>query len=343
VDRQAWAHKTNLARAVVTVEGDTVTYRLSLSAHDLAVALGIETDLVAPVPRDAFEARSGELDRYLTERLVVAAQATRCPATDVGVDYQGLPETVTALVRFGCPESIRRLRIDYGVFFDIDRAHRALGALRVGDERVEEFLLDQGLPFLEIDLGQSEPDMPWTARMARIVTIGVEHILSGYDHLLFLLSLLLATPRFWPLLKVVTAFTLAHTATLALAWFGLVSLPERLTETLIAASIAYVAAENVLGFGVARRWLVAGAFGLVHGLGFYGALKSLELGRGDAVGTLVAFNLGVEAGQVAVVAVLFAPLVAWAKTRWFEPSSRLLSAAVFLVALWWVVQRAVLA
>ncbi|MGH2361183.1 MAG: HupE/UreJ family protein, partial [bacterium] len=129
--------------------------------------------------------------------------------------------------------------------------------------------------------------------------LGVEHILIGWDHRLFLMCLLLLGGRFWGLIKIVTAFTIAHSITLAAAALDLVTLPSRLVESAIALSIAYVAAENVLlrDRAASKRWLVAFIFGLVHGFGFSSVLKELGLPKEGLIWSLLGFNLGVEAGQ----------------------------------------------
>ncbi len=192
---------------------------------------------------------------------------------------------------------------------------------------------------LEVTVDQPKPQLAWFERFRRILWLGVEHILSGYDHLLFLIALLIVAVSFWNTVTVVTAFTVSHSLTLALAWFGFITLPSRLVEGLIAFSIAYVAAENVLGRGARRRWLVAGGFGLVHGLGFYTVLREISSSVGDTVTTLLAFNLGVEAGQLVIVVLLYGPIAWWARQAWYRSSARAGSAMILLVASWWMIER----
>jgi hypothetical protein len=340
----ALAHKTNLTKGVVTIDGAMVGYRLTVSAHDLAVALGIETDLTAPVPQAAFEAREAALADYLAAGLALSAQGARCTAAAPAVDYGRLPEDVVLTLRFACPAPPGRLRIDYRLFFEIDPVHRSIGSVTAPDGTVEEFLFDRSLTHFEAALGAA-PAAPWHERFVKLLLLGVEHILLGFDHLLFLLALLIVGGGFARLVGVVTAFTIAHSLTLALAWFGVIALPERLVETLIALSIALVALQNLLGenlpgWGARRRWLVAGGFGLIHGLGFYSALSELSLGGTDLVTTLLAFNLGVEAGQIAVVALVYVPLAWWLRQSWYATTARAASLAILLVAGWWTLERA---
>jgi hypothetical protein len=307
-----------------------------VSAHDLAVALDIETDLVTPVPRRAFEDGRNALARYLAERLVITAQGAPCAMAGPALDLSALPADLIIGLRYDCPAPVMRLGVRYGLFFDLDPGHRSLGKVVLGGRR-EAFVFDRSFRQLDLDVGAARGG---TARVARMVWLGAEHIVLGYDHLLFLLVLLLGASRLGDVVRIVSAFTLAHSLTLALAWFGIVALPARLVEAAIAASIAYVAVENVVGRAAARRWVLAGGFGLVHGLGFYGALRDLGLEGADVVSTLLAFNLGVEIAQIALVTMAWVPLTWWTRRHWYPMTARACSAAVLLFAVWLVLQRA---
>ncbi|RMD63297.1 MAG: HupE/UreJ family protein [Alphaproteobacteria bacterium] len=337
----ATAHKTSLSRIDVAVSTDgTVDYRVRVSAHDLAVALGIPTDLVTPVPKAAFETRRDTLDDYVRTRLGVLAQGAPCPPGSVDVDYAGLPNEIAIAVPFHCPGAIRDLTVGYFLFFDIDAAHRSLGTLRLPGG-TQEILFDRTVTRLDVTVA-SAAEAPWYARLGGLVRLGIEHIWAGIDHLLFLFALLVGSVRVWPIVKIVTSFTAAHSLTLGLAWFDVVSPPARPIEVLIALSIAFVAIENILGRGLSHRWMVAGGFGLVHGFGFYGALRDLDIASG-AVLTLFGFNLGVEIGQLAVVGALFMPLVWWARQPWYAISARAGSGLILVIAGWWVVERLIAA
>jgi len=173
---------------------------------------------------------------------------------------------------------------------------------------------------------------------------GVHHIWSGWDHLAFLLALLAIGGRFRYLLGIVTSFTVAHSLTLALAALHVVALDSRVVEAGIAATIVFVAVENFWIREGRWRWALTFVFGLIHGFGFASFLGDLELPPGELAGALVAFNLGVEAGQIAVVAAIF-PLLLWLSRkpwhrRWVVyPASALIAAA----GLWWLAERTVLA
>jgi hydrogenase/urease accessory protein HupE len=131
--------------------------------------------------------------------------------------------------------------------------------------------------------------------------LGIEHILTGYDHILFLISLLLVSPSLKAVFKIVTAFTISHSVTLSLAVLNVVTLPSQFVECAIALTIVYVALENLWKRNFDHRWGLTFGFGLVHGLGFAGALREMQIPRSNLFTSLASFNLGVEIGQVAIV------------------------------------------
>ncbi len=172
--------------------------------------------------------------------------------------------------------------------------------------------------------------------------LGLEHIVPlGADHVLFVVGLFLSAPALRPLAWQVSAFTVAHALTLALATMGLVHVPSSVVEPLIALSIAAIALENIVERGFHwRRPLIAFAFGLLHGFGFAGALRSLGLPPEDLALSLLGFNLGVEAGQLVVVAVLLLAL-GWSRNRaWYRGRVVVpLSVAIAATGLYWAMQR----
>jgi len=180
------------------------------------------------------------------------------------------------------------------------------------------------------------------SELAAFLEVGFRHIVNpgATDHLLFLLGLLLRAGGWFSLLKIITAFTLAHSVTLALAVLNVVVLPDRLVEAVIALSIAFVAAENLfLNPVVSRRWLVSFCFGLVHGFGFSSALRELGLPRQGLVLSLLGFNLGVEAGQALVVALALPALVMLRRTGWEPRMVTSSSLAILVIGLVLFVER----
>jgi hypothetical protein len=241
---------------------------------------------------------------------------------------------------------VRALTIGYRLFADLDPQHK--GLLRLTHDGVTTTAIFDPA-HAQQRLSLSAPDQ--LQQFSAYVRDGVWHIWIGYDHILFLLSLLLpavllAAPAdnlrgaFIDVLKVVTAFTLAHSLTLTLASLSLVSLPSRLVESAIAASVILAAVNNLYPLFRGRRPWAAFGFGLIHGFGFASVLIDLGLPKESLLVSLFGFNLGVEIGQLCIVAV-FLPLAFLLRRTWLY--RRLLtggSVAIALVALVWFIERA---
>lgn len=335
------AHQTSLARATVDVAADRVSFTVTVSAHDLAVAVGLPTDLRTPIPAHELERAESRIEAYIRSGLTAHFDGAACERLFI-LGLAGLPETVTLRTEWSCDRGVATLRFEYRLFFEIDPAHRALGEINAEGRTPEEFLIDAGFTSLVIDNASALVNEPRTGFLG-IVGLGFEHILIGLDHILFLIVLIVATPAAWPLVKTVTAFTLGHSITLALAWFDVFALPASIVEPIIALSIVFVAVENLVRIRPAhRRWIVASCFGLVHGLGFYNVLNALDVAGGSALLTLVGFNIGVELGQLLIVAASLPILLLFRDRVAYGPAMKTLSAIAGCVALYWVVERVVL-
>jgi hydrogenase/urease accessory protein HupE len=316
--------------AAIAVDGKTVRYSLTLWPAALPAAIGEELG----------RARAGDLasrDRLLAairDKIALSAQGTRCTA---GAGTLLAPEKavdgVTVAVDFACADVVRDLAIRDDLFDFLGTDHHTLARVD-SSGRTEQLAFEPSARERTVSLDRA------AGGVGSFLLLGVHHILSGWDHLLFLLALMLRGGRLPSLLKIVTAFTLAHSITLGLAVLGVVTLPDRLVESVIAASIAYVALENLLARDApSHRWLVSFAFGLVHGFGFAAALGPLDLPRTGLAGALLAFNLGVELGQAAVILVVL-PGLLWLRRRaWEAWLVRGASAALVIVGLAVFVQR----
>jgi hypothetical protein len=184
--------------------------------------------------------------------------------------------------------------------------------------------------------------MSWQKRFLLFIKAGVQHIIpKGLDHILFVLGLFFSSLIFMSLLKQVTAFTLAHTITLALAALGFVEIPAAIVEPLIALSIVWIAVENCV-FKKTNKWrpIIVFGFGLLHGLGFASVLSEYGLPKDDFVPSLLAFNIGVEIGQLSIL--LAATIVVWfiRKKSWYRKRIQIpASIAIALVGLFWFIER----
>ena len=170
--------------------------------------------------------------------------------------------------------------------------------IRSGDKTFQD-LLDAS----RTEAALTEAPQPSTLQVVGLyLGAGIEHILIGYDHIAFLIAIVLWANRLWPVVKLVTAFTIGHSITLSLAALDIVRIPSSIIEPAIAASIVFVAAENFFSHDVQKRWRDTFLFGLVHGFGFASALQEFGIPKSALIPALASFNIGVEIGQIAIVA-----------------------------------------
>jgi hypothetical protein len=316
----AWAHKPSDSYLTLRVEPGKIDGQWDIALRDLDHAIGLDADDNGEITWGELRASHPEIAAYALARLQVAGddQACALSAGEQLVDQHS--DGAYAVLRFtvACAQPPTVLRIGYRLFADTDPQHRGLLRLEtVGASRSAIF---------SPEAPQQTFALATPGRWAQFVAYardGVWHIWIGYDHILFLLSLLLPAVGAWrarhwqavasfreasvDVVKIVSAFTLAHSITLSLATLGWVALPSRWVESAIAASVVLAALNNLFPLVHGRRWAVAFAFGLVHGFGFASVLADLGLTQSTLALALVGFNLGVEAGQLAIVAA-FLPL-----------------------------------
>ena len=327
---QVDAHTTSTGLATLTVSGSTVSYRLTVLPGELPAEPARLLTSAADGDPAAVERVASELRR----RITVRSGEVSCRPGRAQIQGSRLGDgRVTLELTLECPAPPARLKIRDEWFELFGEHYRTIARIEVpGAAREAVFLPDA--PETTIEIGR-EP-----AQGSAFFRLGIEHILTGYDHLLFLLALLLRGGRLLSLLKIITAFTVAHSITLALAVLGVVTIPGRVIEPAIAASIVWVALENLLRRdALSQRWLASFVFGLVHGFGFASAIEPLALPPARLALALLGFNLGVEAGQAFVVMLLL-PLLLWMRGRSWEPRVvRAASIGVAAIGLAWLVQR----
>lgn len=241
---------------------------------------------------------------------------------------------VEILARYTCHDDSDTLTFTASYFDTLAPGHRQY--LEVGGRPVA--MLSAEAPSATFGAAPSTGEVA-----AEFVKLGVEHIVTGYDHLAFVAGLLLAAQSLRQMLVIVTGFTVAHSITLSLAATGVFTLSPSIVEPLIAASIAYVGVENFFNPGVRQRVTVTFLLGLVHGFGFAGLLAELGLPRDNLAVALLSFNGGVEIGQAAIVAFALPLLLRLGKLAAWPRLMRVLSAAVALAGLYWLAERTLLA
>ena len=343
----AQAHKPSDSYLALHADGQALRGQWDIALRDLEYAIGLDANGDGAITWGELKAKHGEIAAYALARLAVSADGKPCalqPGAQLVDEHSDGAYTVLQFAAKCEAERYLALDVQYSLFFDLDPTHRGLLRIARPGEAITGVLSPER-PRLEASAdGRSKLD-----QFADYLREGVWHIWIGFDHVLFLVSLLLpaviGVARFraslWDVFKVVTAFTVAHSITLTLAALSVVALPSRLVESAIALSVVLAALNNVWPMVRGRRWMVAFGFGLIHGFGFASVLGELGLPRDSLVLALFGFNLGVELGQLAIVAA-FLPLAYAARDTWAY--RRLVfvggSAAIVLLAILWLVERA---
>jgi hypothetical protein len=351
----AQAHIASNGFLAAHVEGENISGSIEVAVRDLELAVGIDSNRDGKITWGELRAGEPRVAEYLQQNLHFLAQEQPCPLTLESMQVNERVDGTYAWVPFTahCPAGVRQLTIGYTVLTDIDPSHRGLLTLTAG--RFAQTGVLGGQNSRGAFAVYAPP--PWRA-FTEYLQAGIWHIWSGIDHLLFLLSLLLpavllrksghwepvprARPAFISILRVVTAFTLAHSITLSLAALNVVRLPSRLTESVIAASIIVAALNNIFPLVTESRARIAFAFGLLHGFGFASVLADMGLPHGERLLSLLAFNLGIETGQLAVVLGVM-PLAYGLRSSVFYRRGLMPwgSAAIASMAGIWLVQRAI--
>jgi hypothetical protein len=354
---RAAAHTSTATFSDVVVDGDDVTWSLRARVADL-VGPELGAGLAPGADVAAALGRQGALEDVLARGLHVERGGVGCVvrARSLGAAPDAAAPSVAARFRFACPRA-GVLTLRYELFFAFDPLHTGYAKIAVDDGETTTHVFRAGArAFSPVPASATSP---WRSAREYLV-LGVEHIFTGTDHLAFLAALLLATglaarsraglparaneprPALREVLKIVTAFTAAHSLTLILSTLRPGLIGTRGVEPAIAASIVYVGVENLVPRTPHRRWVLVFAFGLVHGLGFSSVLREVGLPARGLVLSLLAFNVGVEIGQLAVVSLVLPVVLFFARrapAAFERRGLRLGSAAIALAGLVWFVAR----
>jgi hypothetical protein len=355
----AWAHKPSDSYLTLraTAGSDDVAVRWDIALRDLDYVLELDRDGNGALTWGEVRQRADDITRYATTHLALTASGKPCRWETAGpmmLDKHSDGTYAVLALAAKCENLDKGLKARYSLLFDVDPSHRGLVQWIAPDATGSQALVF-GTESAEQALQVKAPSAWQTLK--QYVVEGMWHIWIGFDHILFLLSLLLPAVLVrragdWQpagslkgalieVLKVVTAFTLAHSITLSLAALQVISLPSRLVESTIALSVMVAALNNLRGTIEKRRWVMAFVFGLVHGFGFASVLADLGLPQNALVLALVGFNVGVELGQMAIV-IAFVPIAFWLRRTLFYRHGVLTfgSILVALIAGYWFVQRA---
>jgi hypothetical protein len=349
----ALAHKASDSYLVIDVQGQQVNGQWDIALRDIDFAIGLDADGNGEITWGELRARHADIAAWALSALTLERGGV-CPlqVSQHQVDDHTDGAYAVLMLAGNCPSGEGEAGVHYRLLFDQDALHR--GLLRV----VLDGVTHTAILAPEASQQRFSAEKPsLLAQFGQFFVQGVWHIWIGFDHILFLLSLLLpvvlvrhqgtwqGVSRFGDALRevlwVVTSFTVAHSITLSLAALEVVSLPSRLVESAIAFSVVLAALNNLKPVVDSRRWMFAFVFGLIHGFGFASVLAELGLPQEALVLSLVGFNVGVEAGQLAIVTV-FLPLAFWLRNTGLYLRGVFTggSVLVLLIALVWLAERA---
>lgn len=349
----AWAHKASDSYLVLQVQGTAVSGQWDIALRDIDFALGLDANGDGAITWGELRARHADITAWALGHLNLQRGGDCTVQVNQQLVDAHTDGNYAVLALSGtCPSAAQALKIHYRLLFDLDALHRGLLRLDL-DGITQTAVLGPDTGVLSLRAGETSR----LDQFVQYVVEGIWHIWIGFDHILFLLSLLLPavlvhTAKRWEgvatfrvalreVLWVVTAFTVAHSITLTLAALQIVALPSRWVESAIAASVVLAAANNLWPVVEHRRWVVAFAFGLIHGFGFASVLTDLGLPADTLVLSLLGFNLGVETGQLAIVAGFLPAAYLLRNTALYRRGVFMGgSALTLLVALVWLAERA---
>lgn len=349
----AWAHKPSDSYLSLSIQRDHIEGQWDIALRDLDSAIGLDSDGNGQLTWGEVRSKHNEITAYASSRLTLSGNRQVCTTQVLEQLIDHHTDGAYSVLRFrsDCGEAIERLAVDYRLLFDIDAQHK--GLLRITQaEQTNTAIFSQESPAQEFSM----TTLSRWGESRQFIHEGISHIWLGFDHVLFLLALLLpavlvradgrwqAAGNFssvcWKVLSIVTAFTVAHSLTLSLAALDIIRLPSRLVESTIAASVVLAGLGNLYPMMMKRRWMIAFGFGLIHGFGFAAVLTDLGLPQDSLLLGLVSFNVGVEIGQLVIVAA-FLPLAYLLRRSWSYPKLVLTggSLAVITIALVWFTER----
>ena len=313
------AHNTDYARLALDINNNKINAQLELTVADLEYKLGLDKNFNGKITWGELSENSDRLFKYVRDGLNIQNNNKNCKVSYQGLKVNKRIQKNYALLEVSvqCPDKIQTLTVNYQLMFDVDTKHKLILSINDADKSVTRILT------------ANRPAIDYSAESTSwgnldFILSGIEHIWIGYDHILFLLCLLLAAIKaqtsggkenknsvskiMVEVIKLVTAFTIAHSITFLLANFGIVTISPVFTEAVIALTVVMVALNNIFNIFDSGLWKVVFALGLVHGLGFANVMSALEISSAQSAISILMFNAGVEIGQLLLI-LIFVPVL----------------------------------
>jgi hydrogenase/urease accessory protein HupE len=346
------AHPPGLSSADMTVKPDGLEAKIIFALQDIEAFVPMDRDLDAEVTMLERDEAKTDIVKFVTNELSLKLDGHEIKANLPGkVDFDNQNNVIVGLLFSG--RAISNVKIESNFLNRLPPGHKQYVTIRGLDgHELANKMLTQNAAFIEVPLNNRASKVKIentsSSTFVDFLKLGIEHILTGYDHLLFLFSLLVVTRSFWPAVQIITFFTIAHSITLALAGLNIVDIPSNIVEPLIAATIIYVGLENIFRadkVSTRSRCVLTFFFGLIHGFGFASVLREMGISSIET-GILVplfSFNLGVELGQITVASIAL-PALWWMQSQ-AALSPKIVPVGSILTCLagsYWLLERTVL-
>jgi hydrogenase/urease accessory protein HupE len=345
------AHAPGLSSADLMIKAQGVDAKITFALQDIEAFVPMDSDQDAEVTAAEQEAAKPKIAAWVMQgvQLTLDGQVVQPSAAGV-VNFD---EKNNAFIEFHYTQTpSKQLQLQANFLNKLPASHKQFATIKnEAGQGIAEKMLSQADNLIALTLpvaGGSSPsaELSKSSTFTDFLLLGIEHILTGYDHLLFLFSLLVVTRSFWPAIKIITFFTIAHSITLGLAAFNVINIPSSIVEPLIAATIIYVGVENIIrgDHPKGRQWLTF-FFGLVHGFGFAAVLREMGISSMETgiMLPLFSFNLGVEIGQITVATIVL-PIIWWLhKKPLIEPKlTPVCSIFASVAGAYWLIERTLL-
>ena len=344
------AHPGRVSFSRIWLEGNEIHQSLKLLTDELGEALPLDQNSNGLVEAEEILTQRSRVEAYLAQKLIVENEGSRLSLVvdrfDVRLEEVSDSEPQLYLfceVRFQAVAPLQQLTFRNQILDDVDERHDNFAKIELNGQ-IRPYVFTSRNEFTTRMVGlqtvtATPSGTPWKSA-ASFLRHGIVHIFQGYDHILFLIGLLLVATTFLSTVKIVTAFTVGHSISLTLAALNIVQLPRNLLESMIALTIVYVALENIFAKSTGRRWMISLSFGLIHGLAFAETLQLMGLSTRELITALLSFNVGIEIAQIVIVGLTIPLILAMALRSWRLQAVRASSMLILCLATLWFFQRA---
>lgn len=350
-----FAHELNLGGSKWSIGKDRILFTIELGSSLFPQISGIKElgpDLDSLTGEQLREMASGIIQPYINEKLSVSVNDRSYPVTVDRIEREGtLWKIWLRIGEISFDQQDNKVKIDYRLLFEETKNdHVNIGYIYFSDTDADsvqkvfdythpdlQYTFDSNNTVWEFSV-KSKAAALWSS-IYTFLLLGIKHILTGYDHILFLVALIVIGLSTREAIKIITSFTVAHSITLLLAAMQVVTLNSKFVESVIALSICYVALENLFAKQVNYRWLATFIFGLIHGFGFASVLQEFIAGKSNLVLSVVSFNVGVEVGQLMILLIILPVLQLMRKKFDIRRITIIASAVIFTLGLIWLVER----